>query len=66
MSVAGEYLVLAEGDVSDREMADTFTLKMQPELSVIFYKELLIAEPAFINGQDTVMMYNIKGNAINF
>jgi len=66
MGVAGEYLVLAEGDVSDREMADTFTLKMQPELSVVFYKELLIAEPAFINGHDTVMMYNIKGNAINF
>lgn len=64
MSFAGEYLILAEGDMSDREMADTFTLKMQPELSVVFYKELLIAEPAYINGHDTLMMYNIKGNLI--
>jgi hypothetical protein len=64
MSIAGDYMILAEGDVSDREMADTFTLKMQPELSVVFYKELLIAEPAYINGHDTLMMYNIKGNLI--
>ncbi len=64
MGIAGEYLVLAEGDVSDKEMADTFTLKMQPELSVFFYKELVIAEDAYVNRHDTLMMYNIKGNMI--
>jgi hypothetical protein len=63
MATAGEYMILADGDASDREMADTITLQMQPELSVFFYKELIIAEPAYVNGRDTIMMYNVKGNS---
>jgi hypothetical protein len=64
MNIAGEYMILAEGDASDQEMCETFTLKMQPGLSVVFYKELLLAEPAYLNGHDTLLMYNIKGNLI--
>ena len=37
-SVIGEYLVLAKGKVSADEPAETFTVKMQPNLSVISYQ----------------------------
>jgi len=33
-----DYMILAQGDVSDDKAAETFTLKMQPGLSVTYYK----------------------------
>jgi hypothetical protein len=64
LDVIGEYMVLAIGDVANDDTADSFTLKMQPGLSVVFYKELINQQIAEINGHDTLLMYNIKGNAL--
>ena len=34
----GEYLVLARGEIINGEQAETFTIKMQPNLSVVSYQ----------------------------
>lgn len=39
-----DYLILAPGDVSGDEAAETFTLKMQAGLSVIYYKRCNILQ----------------------
>jgi hypothetical protein len=64
LDIVGEYMILAIGDSADSETIESFTLKMQPDLSVIFYKELVTQHMADINGHDTLLMYNIKGNAL--
>jgi hypothetical protein len=64
LDIIGEYMILAIGDVANDDNAESFTLKMQPGLSVIFYKELINQHMAEINGHDTLLMYNIKGNAL--
>ncbi len=38
LSVIGEYLILAIGDVNPEEVVETITVKMQPGLSVMSYK----------------------------
>ena len=39
-----DYLILAMGDVPGGEAAETFTLKMQPGLSVVYYKRCNILQ----------------------
>jgi hypothetical protein len=33
-----DYLILAVGDTSENDASETFTLKMQPGLSIVYYK----------------------------
>lgn len=62
METAGEYMVLTAGD---EEKPEIFTLRMQPELSIVSYKELLTGtESSYTNGREPVMMYNIQGARI--
>ena len=39
-----DYLILGQGDISGGEAAETFTLKMQPGLSIIYYKRCNILQ----------------------
>ena len=64
LDIIGEYMILAMGDVANNETAESFTLKMQSGLSVVYYKELVNQHIAEINGHDTLLMYSIKGNAL--
>ena len=64
LDIIGEYMILATGDVSDSETVKSFTLKMQPELSVVFYRELINQSMATVSGRNTLLTYNIKGNAL--
>ncbi|WP_183575569.1 hypothetical protein HDF18_16810 [Mucilaginibacter sp. X5P1] len=64
LDVIGEYMILAIGDVADSETFESFTLKMQPGLSVVFYHELINQQMGEITGHDTLLKYNIKGNAL--
>jgi hypothetical protein len=55
LGVMGEYMVLAKGDVSAEEIADTFTLKMQAGLSIMYYKECVTVNNPKLNGQEVLM-----------
>ncbi|MGZ3754286.1 MAG: hypothetical protein ACXVAY_02610 [Mucilaginibacter sp.] len=44
-SIIGEYLVLAKGNANPDETVDTFTLKMQPGISIVNYR----AQPSVNN-----------------
>ncbi|WP_183562088.1 hypothetical protein [Mucilaginibacter sp. SP1R1] len=46
-----EFMILAEGDVSGKNTADTFILKMQYNLSVISYQEVEEPAPMVLNGR---------------
>jgi len=59
LNIAGEYLVLAAGDATDQQTVETFTLKMQPELSIVFYKDLLYSEHTPVNRDDACVAVNI-------
>jgi len=50
-----DYLVLAVGDTCIEQVAETFTLKMRPGLSVIYYKPYNAAHNTMVSGQDILM-----------
>ncbi|WP_158994353.1 hypothetical protein [Mucilaginibacter sp. L196] len=52
LSVIGEYLILAIGDVNPEGGAETITVKMQPGLSIISYKGRYQTYNTPINGQE--------------
>jgi len=52
LNVIGEYLILAIGDVNPDAVAETITVRMQPGLSVISYKEKHRAYNIPTNGQE--------------